>query len=102
MGEIARFGASGNQIVFQFVVPPATLVGEEQSLVLALASHAAQVGEPWLSFFEPAEMESNLKRLGYANIVQFGAQQATERYLLGRRDGQRIPAYFQMISACVE
>jgi O-methyltransferase involved in polyketide biosynthesis len=92
LGEIARFGASGNQIVFQFVVPPATLVGEEQSLVLALASHAAQVGEPWLSFFEPAEMESNLKRLGYANIVQFGAQQATERYLLGRRDGQRVPA----------
>lgn len=102
LGEIARFGASGNQIVFQFVVPPATLVGEEQSLVLALAFHAAQVGEPWLSFFEPAEMESNLKRLGYANIVQFGAQQATERYLLGRRDGLRIPAYFQMISACVE
>ena len=101
LGEIARVAASGSQIAFQFVVPPATLAGEEQALVLSLASHAAQVGEPWLSFFVPAEMESKLKQLGFSNIIQFGAEQATERYLSGRKDGLRIPAYFHMISACV-
>jgi methyltransferase (TIGR00027 family) len=99
--EIAGLTANGSQIAFQFVVPPATLTGEERSLVLDLAAHAAQVGEPWLSFFEPVEMESRLRQMGYANIVQFGAQQATERYLLSRTDGLRLPAYFHMISASV-
>jgi O-methyltransferase involved in polyketide biosynthesis len=59
LGEIARLAASGSQIVFQFVVSPATLSGEEQSLVLSLASHAAQVGEPWLSFSNRQKWSQN-------------------------------------------
>ena len=49
--EIAELPAPGSELVFQFVVPAATLAGEENSLVISLAGRSAAVGEPWLSFF---------------------------------------------------
>lgn len=100
--EIAEMAAPGSEIVFQFIVPAATLANEERSLVMTLAALAAAVGEPWLSFFEPEEMEGHLARMGFAEIHHFGPEQANERYLLGRADGLRVPAYFHMINAVVE
>lgn len=99
--EIAEIAAPGSEIVFQFVVPAATLASEEGSLVKTLAALAAAAGEPWLSFFAPDEMETHLKQMGFAKIHHFGPEQATERYLLGRTDGLRLPAYFHMINAVV-
>jgi methyltransferase (TIGR00027 family) len=99
--EIAGLAAPGSEIVFQFVVPAATLAGEESSLVTALAAAAAAVGEPWLSFFEPEELGAHLRRMGYGKVLHFGVQQATERYLLGRTDRLQLPAYFHMINACL-
>jgi O-methyltransferase involved in polyketide biosynthesis len=91
----------GSEIVFQFVVPAETLAGEERSLVTTLADQAAAVGEPWLSFFRPGDMEAHLRQMGYGKVIHFGPLQATERYLLGRTDGLRPPAYFHMINARV-
>jgi methyltransferase (TIGR00027 family) len=99
--EIAQIAAPGSEIVFQFIVPAATLASEEGSLVKALAALAAAAGEPWLSFFDPDEMETHLKRMGFTKIHHFGPQQASERYLLARTDGLRLPAYFHMINAVV-
>ena len=62
---------------------------------------AKAAGEPWLSFFEPDELGAQLGRMGFAEVLHFGPEQATERYLLGRTDGLRLPAYFQMINARV-
>jgi methyltransferase (TIGR00027 family) len=99
--EIAELSAPGSEIVFQFVVPAGTLAGEERSLVTTLADQAAAVGEPWLSFFKPGDMEAHLRQMGYGKVIHFGPLQATERYLLGRTDGLRPPAYFHMINARV-
>jgi len=99
--QIAGLAAPGSEIVFQFVVPAPTLAGEESALVTALAARAAAVGEPWLSFFEPEELEARLRQMGFGKVLHFGPRQATERYLLGRTDGLRLPAYFRMIDACV-
>jgi O-methyltransferase involved in polyketide biosynthesis len=99
--EIAELAAPGSEIVFQFVVPAETLAGEERSLVTILAARAAAVGEPWLSFFEPQELEAHLRQIGFGKVFHFGPQQATERYLLGRTDGLRLPAYFHMMNASV-
>jgi methyltransferase (TIGR00027 family) len=100
--EIAELAAAGSEIAFQFVVPPATLAGDERALVTELAARAAAIGEPWLSFFEPEELEAHLKRIGFGKVLHFGPQQATERYLLGRSDGLSLPAYFRMITAGIE
>jgi methyltransferase (TIGR00027 family) len=97
--QIAEVATPGSEIVFQFIVPVTTLANEERALVEALAAHAAAAGEPWLSFFEPEEMETQLSQMGFGKIRQFGPKEATKRYLLGRTDGLRLPAYFHMINA---
>jgi len=99
--EVARLAAPGSEIVFQFIVPAATLVGEERAVVEALAARSAAVGEPWLSFFTPEELEVHLKQVGFKKVIHFGPHNATERYLTGRSDQLRLPAYFHMIDARV-
>jgi len=99
--EIASVAAPGSELVIQFVVPAATIGGAEGDLVTALADRAANMGEPFRSFFKPEDLEANLKQAGFGDIVHFAAEQATERYLRGRKDGLTLPAYFRMIKARV-
>jgi methyltransferase (TIGR00027 family) len=99
--EIASVTAPGSELVVQYIVPPATLSRGEGDLVTALADRSASMGEPWLSFFEPEDLEVHLKQIGFGEIVHFGIKQATERYLLGRTDGLTLPAYFRMIKTRV-
>jgi methyltransferase (TIGR00027 family) len=99
--EIASATAPGTELVVQFIVPAATLSPEEGNLVTAAAAAAASMGEPWLSFFDPEDLETNMTEIGFEQIVHFGSEEASERYLLGRSDGLRLPGYFRMIKACV-
>jgi len=99
--EVAAAGPPGSELVFQFVVPATTLSREEGALVTALATRAAGVGEPWLSFFEPGDLEKHLKTIGFGQVFHFGPEQASQRYLFDRPDGLRLPAYFHMIRARV-
>jgi len=99
--DIASTAAPGSEIVFQFVVPAETLNIEDGADVSDLAARAAQKGEPWLSFFRPEEMEAELRRIGFGQLHHFDAAQAAARYLCGRTDELRPPAYFHMIKACI-
>jgi hypothetical protein len=42
-----------------------------------------------------------MTEIGFEQIVHFGSEEATERYLIDRSDGLRLPGYFRMIKACV-
>ena len=99
--EIVSATAPGTELVVQFIVPAATLSPEEGNLVTAAAAAVASMGEPWLSFFNPEDLETNMTEIGFEQIVHFGSEEATERYLIGRSDGLRLPGYFRMIKACV-
>jgi methyltransferase (TIGR00027 family) len=99
--EIASATASGTELVVQFIVPAATLSREEGNLVTVAAARAASMGEPWLSFFAPDDLETNMTQIGFDQIVHFGSEEATERYLLGRTDGLALPGFFRMIKARV-
>ena len=99
--DVAATTAPGSELVFQFVVPPATLARNEAALVTAFAERNGAAGEPWLSYFEPAEMERHLLVAGFGRVVHFGPEEATERYLRGRGDGLCMPAYFHMIKASI-
>jgi len=101
LGDIAEAAAPGSELIFQFVVPAATLSREEGAVVTALATRAARIGEPWLSFFEPGDLERHLRLTGFSQIVHYGPEQAFQRYLLNRTDSLRLPAYFHMIKARV-
>ena len=54
----------------------------------AVAERAAQAGEPWLSFFEPAEMCDELRAAGFATVELLTPAAAQERYF---RHGSSLP-----------
>jgi methyltransferase (TIGR00027 family) len=97
--DVATITVPGSEIVLQFVVPPAMLASDEAALVEALAERARLVGEPWISFYRPADMERHLRDAGFGSIVYFGPEEATARYLQGHSDGLLLPAYFRMVHA---
>ncbi len=100
--DVAETCAPGSELVMQFVVPLTMLAAEEAALAHALADRAMATGEPWLSFYEPVEMESHLREAGFETISHFGRDLATERYFRNRTDGLSLPGYFQMMKAQVE
>jgi methyltransferase (TIGR00027 family) len=97
--DVAATTASGSELVVQFLVPPATMATGELAPITGQAERARILGEPWLSFFEPAEMERHCLDAGFAEIELFGSKEATERYFRGRSDGLSPPGHFCMIKA---
>ena len=66
--DVAATTAPGSEMVMQYVVPLATFAGDEAALVKGLAARASTSQEPWLSFYEPAEMERVLFDAGFGDI----------------------------------
>ena len=100
--DVVETSVPGSEQVLQFVAPPTILAPEEAALVNALANRAMENGEPWLSFYEPADMERHLREAGFSSVSHFDRDLATERYFRNRTDGLSLPGYFQMMKAQVE
>jgi methyltransferase (TIGR00027 family) len=90
-----------SEIVFSFIVPLETLSGTEAE-ALALASRkSAEVGEPWLTTFRPEDLKSQLRTLGFSDVIHLTPDDAHERYLKDRHDGLRARRGEQLIRAVV-
>ena len=76
-----------SEIVLSFILPQDELSGIEADAVATAAAKSAEVGEPWLSRFYPADLVSQLQRLGFTEVVHFAPEHAHERYLKNRQDG---------------
>lgn len=66
-----------------------------------LAERAAALGEPWLSYFEPDELDAKLRSFGFSNIYFLTPASARERYFQGRSDGLDTPRRTSIVSAIV-
>ncbi|HKW87894.1 MAG TPA: class I SAM-dependent methyltransferase [Candidatus Acidoferrales bacterium] len=75
-----------SEIVLSFITPQAALSGLEADAVATAAAKSAEVGEPWLSRFDPADLASQLRRMGFSQVVHFTPEQAHECYLKNRQD----------------
>ncbi|HEY7638883.1 MAG TPA: class I SAM-dependent methyltransferase [Steroidobacteraceae bacterium] len=77
--SVAQF-PDGSEIVLTFAAASST--------PRLVAERAAHVGEPWLSFFEPAEMQDKLRACGFTTIEFLTPDAAHERYF---RNGSSLP-----------
>ncbi len=88
-GFIARMPA-GSGVVFDFAVDR-ELLNLGQRLVLELiANRVAAAGEPFQLFFDPAELQKELRSLGFRRVELLQGEQLNERYFKGRADGLRV------------
>ena len=91
----------GSEIVFEFILPDDLMPVNEAAVFAAIASFAAELGEPWLTRFRPAELRSRLTALGFSQVNHLLPQAANERYFQGRRDDLVAWSAAQMMRAIV-
>jgi methyltransferase (TIGR00027 family) len=89
LGYVAGLPA-GTSIVFDYGVPPDSLGWRAQTAFKMLAARVEQAGEPFRTFFEPAALASDLRRLGFTAIEDLGPDEINARYFADRADGLRV------------
>jgi methyltransferase (TIGR00027 family) len=76
----------GSRIVLTYNLPPSTLQDQGLAMHSRMLRLAGEMGEPWISFFTPAEAEALLRRCGFAEVDHFGPEEALRTYFAGRSD----------------
>jgi methyltransferase (TIGR00027 family) len=87
---------AGTQLVLTYNLPPAALRGLGQSVDTAMTRLVAELGEPWISLFEPTEIAGLLRELGFGRIVDVGPEEAIRTYFAGRPE-VRLPGNQHLI-----
>ncbi|MGH9595090.1 MAG: class I SAM-dependent methyltransferase, partial [Bryobacteraceae bacterium] len=71
LGFIAAL-PGGAHVVFDYGDPPDTLSGETRAMHDQRASRVAELGEAWLSYFEPAALRAKLLSVGFTEVEDLG------------------------------
>jgi O-methyltransferase involved in polyketide biosynthesis len=66
-----------------------------------LASIVAGIGEPWITYYQPDEIERKLRGIGCSDVLLFMPEMASERYFAGRADALPPPRKTNLLSAMV-
>ena len=80
----------GSGIAFDYGIKPELLGAMERSGIEYFAKRYAEQGEPWLSFFDPDELQVTLRELGFAQVANFSPAQLENRYFSGLAGSLRL------------
>ena len=99
LGFVAR-GAPGSGITFDYLLPPSSLPLLRRIGFHLLQRRLAKAGEPWRTWFAPAELRRELEALGFtrfedldANAINARLFDGTQRRLGGRSVGHILTAW---------
>jgi methyltransferase (TIGR00027 family) len=92
--------ASGSEITFTFA-PSATGNTPADDAMARFAELAASQGEPWRTYFDPDELVSQLRTLGFSRAELLDLEEAAAKYFAGRNDGLPPPRRRSIVSAIV-
>ncbi|MHB8909702.1 MAG: class I SAM-dependent methyltransferase [Syntrophales bacterium] len=85
---------AGSEIVLTFATPP----GDSPS---PFDRVSADLGEPWVSYFEPAALETKLRGAGFSNVDFLSPEAAEARYFRDRPKDLPIPRRTNIVCAIV-
>ena len=68
-------------VVFDYSEPLENYPPERRAAIVALGAYAAEIGEPWLSHFDPDEIAQELRGYGFGDLEDLGMSQMAVRYL---------------------
>jgi len=75
---------NGAHVVFDYADPPGSLSPEIRAKHERRARRVADLGEAWVSYFEPDRLHANLVAVGFSEIEDLGPAQIVARYFPGR------------------
>jgi methyltransferase (TIGR00027 family) len=80
----------GGGLAFDYAVPRSSLGFMERLAFDAVARRVEAAGEPFRTFFDPAELRARLAQLGFTAIEDLGGDELNARYFSSRVDGLRV------------
>jgi methyltransferase (TIGR00027 family) len=87
LSTIAR-GAPGTRVVLTYNRPQDALEGMAASVEEVVSDISSDVGEPFVSLFEPDDIEKLLRHHYFTDIVHFGPDDARQTYFADHADVQ--------------
>jgi len=100
--ETLKFVASlpsGSGIVFDYALPLSALSESQRATREVLARRVAAIGEPWITYFDPPSLASELRQLGFKHVEDVGPGEAHDRYFKDRQDGLRVGGVAHLMKA---
>jgi methyltransferase (TIGR00027 family) len=70
-----------SEVVFDYSEPLENYPPERRDEIAALGARTAEIGEPWLSHFDPDEIEQELRGYGFGDLEDLSISQTAVRYL---------------------
>ena len=92
--------APGSEIVFDVILPVNEQPSDEREMSRASAEVSASRGEPWISYFNPEQLEGRLMSLGFSRVTRLTRGDAHTYYQGQPSDAQPLGAW-QMFAATV-
>lgn len=91
--DTLRFVASlpkGSAITFDYSIQRSMLNPIERVISEYMGKLIADLGEPWVSFFDPVALNEEVRKLGFDRIDDVGPDEMNPRYFFQRKDGLRF------------
>ena len=86
---VASF-AAGSCLCFDYRVPVTMLNPVERVISEITEQQIAALGEPWLSNFDPTQLQTQLLELGFSSAASATPDNLNARYFARRKDGLRM------------
>ena len=94
---IATASAPGSELVFTYF--DQRVLDARVPAMEAMRAKRAELGEPWISGFDPTTLASDLRDLGLVQLEDLSGDKLTARYCAGRADGLAAGAAGHIVHA---
>ncbi len=97
--QISSSAPPGSGIVFDYIVPPSSMPFVHRLFFRVLSSRLAAAGEPWVGFFDPHLLATNLAAMGFSHTEDIGAGDINTRFFSNREDNLMVGKYGHLMIA---
>jgi O-methyltransferase involved in polyketide biosynthesis len=91
----------GSEVVFDFSSSPSLLQWLREPVYRTIVKRMLKNNELRPTYYDPASLKCDLKRIGFADVQLCGSTEMNVRYCNDRTDGLRVPTGFWLVKARV-
>ena len=97
LNSLLSVAASGSELALDYWSSEPSTDWQDQFLLSGIRFAAALQREPMLSFFDPPDIEREVRDLGYEVVDNLSSDELRERYLSNRTDDLSLPGFAYLL-----